>query len=553
MRILIVEDSALFAEIIETFLVSKQCEITVSYNLQAAKEQLMASSFDFILLDNHLPDGNGVDILPFVKSLPCKVPVMMITAEDDQSLMSEAFEKGIDDFLVKPISVGLLWQKIQRCRSVYDQSAVVDLQTQELKHLLEQRKQEDELAKFVYEYSTDSLANITQYVDTYIRSSGSFNGDAFICQRAPNGNLFVIIADATGHGLAAAISILPLISTNKAMIKKGFSLAEIIYETNKKLSIELPDNKFVAMIGIEVDFNKRELQLFNGGMPDVVLLKTDHSLERYSSRSVALGILEPAVFDPKIVSVSMEAISNLFFFSDGLIEQQNQAGNPFSMHRLLEVLERYDYKESLISCVVNEFTIFNDMTELLDDISICDLQIQSLMASYLYKSPKLIAADQGKITLTLEIEGLLIASTDAVGFLDDVMQNADIPGDLRQRAFTVFAELINNGIDHGILNLDSKLKNDISGFSEYLQLKEARLIGIGSDDKISMKFTFYPSTAQINFEIIDSGQGFDMNKDKKISSDSLSGRGLVLVRKLCKTVDIVTPGNKVTVNLKSDR
>ena len=111
MRILIIEDSALFAEILETFLVSKQCETKVSNNLQAAKDQLMITSFEFILLDNQLPDGNGIDILHFIKSRSCKVAVMMITAEDNQALMSVAFEKGVDDFLVKPISVELLWQK----------------------------------------------------------------------------------------------------------------------------------------------------------------------------------------------------------------------------------------------------------------------------------------------------------------------------------------------------------------------------------------------------------------------------------------------------------
>ncbi|MFT7186547.1 MAG: DNA-binding response OmpR family regulator [Pseudohongiellaceae bacterium] len=553
MRILIIEDSALFAEILETFLVSKQCETKVSSNLQAAKDQLMSSSFEFILLDNQLPDGNGIDILPFIKSLSCKVPVMMITAEDNQALMSVAFEKGVDDFLVKPISVELLWQKIQRCRNLYDQSAVVSLQTQELENLLNQRKQEENLARYVYEYTTASLATNTQYVDTYIQSLSSFNGDAFICNTAPNGNLFVILADATGHGLAAAIIILPLASTIKAMIKKNLSLASIIHEANKKLNIELPDNKFVAIIGIEINFNKRELQLFNGGMPDVILLKTDHSLARYSSTSMALGILEPAIFDPKIMVVDMGTISNLFFFSDGLIEQHPPQGKAFGMHHLIEILERYDFKESLVSYVVNEFTVFNDMAELLDDLSICDLQIQSLIDSHVYNKPKFIEANHGRITLTLEIEGGLIASTDVVGYLDGMMRSVDIVGDLRQRAFTVFAELINNGIDHGILNLDSKLKNDFSGFSEYLRLKEARLIEVGSDDKISMKFTFCPNTAQIDFEIIDSGQGFDMNKDKNISLDGLSGRGLDLVKNLCETVDIVAPGNKIIVNLKSDR
>jgi response regulator of citrate/malate metabolism len=550
MRILIIEDDAMFAVILENFLVNKQCETTVSNQLQSAKTQLTASSFDFILLDNHLPDGEGIDILPFIKSLSCKVPVMMITAADDQILMSKAFEKGVDDFLTKPVSVDLLWQKIQRCRSLYDKEAVVNEQTQKLEKLLNQREQEEDLARYVYEDISASLAPKTQYVDTYIQASSSFNGDIFICKTAPNGNIFVILADATGHGLPAAISILPLASTMKAMITKGLSLAHLIHEANKKLNIELPDNKFVALIGIEINFNKQELQLFNGGMPDVVSLKKDKSLEQYSSTSMALGILESEGFDPKIVTLDIGSIRNLFFFSDGLIEQTDSTGKPFGMHRLLKVLNGYDYKEPLVNRVINEFTVFNNMDALLDDLSMCDLQLQSLMDSHVYQKQTVIAANQGKITVTLDIEGRLMASTDIIGCLDSIMRSTDMVGDLRQKALTVFAELINNGVEHGILNLDSKLKNDMSGFADYLRLKEDRLVNVGADDKLSVKYSFSPSTAEIGFEIIDSGQGYDINKDKNVAVDALSGRGIDLIKKLCNTVDIITPGNKTIVSLK---
>jgi response regulator of citrate/malate metabolism len=550
MRILIIEDDAMFAVILENFLVNKQCETTVSNQLQSAKTQLTASSFDFILLDNHLPDGEGIDILPFIKSLSCKVPVMMITAADDQVLMSKAFEKGVDDFLTKPVSVDLLWQKIQRCRSLYDKEAVVNEQTQKLEKLLNQREQEEDLARYVYEDISASLAPKTQYVDTYIQASSSFNGDIFICKTAPNGNIFVILADATGHGLPAAISILPLASTMKAMITKGLSLAHLIHEANKKLNIELPDNKFVALIGIEINFNKQELQLFNGGMPDVVSLKKDKSLEQYSSTSMALGILESEGFDPKIVTLDIGSIRNLFFFSDGLIEQTDSTGKPFGMHRLLKVLNGYDYKEPLVNRVINEFTVFNNMDALLDDLSMCDLQLQSLMDSHVYQKQTVIAANQGKITVTLDIEGGLMASTDIIGCLDSIMRSTDMVGDLRQKALTVFAELINNGVEHGILNLDSKLKNDMSGFADYLRLKEDRLVNVGADDKLSVKYSFSPSTAEIGFEIIDSGQGYDINKDKNVAVDALSGRGIDLIKKLCNTVDIITPGNKTIVSLK---
>ncbi|MFT5276495.1 MAG: serine phosphatase RsbU (regulator of sigma subunit), partial [Granulosicoccus sp.] len=534
------------------FLGEKQCETTVADHLQAAKDHLLVDPFDFIILDNHLPDGDGISFVNFIKSLKYPVPLMMVTAEDNQIVMSEAFDKGADDFLIKPISVDLLWQKVQRCRTNYDKEAEIINKTISLEKLINQQKQEEHLARYVYEHVAASTETETDCVDTYIQSSSSFNGDVFICGTAPNGNRFVILADATGHGLAAAISILPLVATIRAMIRKGLTLAHIIHEANSKLSNELPDDKFVALIGVEINFHQQELQLFNGGMPDVIALQKDKSLLHYSSTSMALGILDPEDFDPAIVTLKTGPIRNLFFFSDGLIEQPSPAGDPFGMHRLLEIFEQYDYKEPLVSRIVNQFTVFNEMAELLDDLSMCDLQVEALMDFHLYEKKKEVLTSLGKITATLEVEGGLIASTDIIGCLDGIMRSTGMVGDLRQRAFTVFAELISNGLDHGILDLDSNLKNDFAGFADYLQLKEERLKNIGENEKLSMKFAYSPSTDEIDFEILDTGKGFDIFKEKELDDNALSGRGIELIRKLCNTVDVVPPGNKTLVNLKRD-
>ena len=379
MRVLIIEDDSLFAEILETFLAEKECETIIAPDLKSAKAQLLLSPFDFVLLDNHLPDGEGISFLHFVKELPYKVPVMMVTAEDDQAVMSNAFDKGADDFLIKPFSVDLLWQKIQRCRELYDKEEEIIRKTIRLEKLINQQEQEEKLARYVYEHVASLEDTETECVDTYIQSSSSFNGDVFICDTAPNGNRFMILADATGHGLAAAISVLPLVATIRAMIRKGLTLAHIVHEANKKLNKELPDDKFVALIGVEVNFNKQRLHLFNGGMPDVISLRTDKTLKLYSSTSMALGILDPEDFDPAIVTLETGPIRNLFFYSDGLIEQPNPAGDVFGMKRLLALFEQYDYQEELVGRIIREFTEFNDSGELLDDLSMCDLQVEALM------------------------------------------------------------------------------------------------------------------------------------------------------------------------------
>lgn len=553
MHILIIEDDSIFAEILQTFMEDHKCSTVVVNTLAEAKAQLSTSVFQFVLLDNHLPDGDGINFIKVVKKISSvPVPVMMITGDGNQLLMSEAFNNGADDFIVKPLSLDLLWQKLQRVHGLYVKEAKLAEQTKSLKRLLDKQECEEQLARYVYEHVSATLRNETECVDTYLQSSSVFNGDVFICDTAPNGNCFVMLADATGHGLSAAISILPLVATIRAMIKKGLSLAHIIHEANKKLCIELPDDKFVTLIGVEVNFHKQNMTIFNGGMPDIVSIRHDRSLERFASTSLALGIMEPEDFDPGILTIETRPIRNLFFFSDGLIEQQNLFGEEFGMERTMKILNHWDYKESLLGRMVNHFNVFNELNELQDDLSICDLQIDALMNKHLHERKSAQNKKTGQLIASVRLEGNLIAASDIIGIFDGLMKCVDVVGDLRQKAFTVFAELISNALDHGILDLDSALKNDFAGFAEYMELKEERLENIKESDCLEMSITFIPKTQEMMFSIKDSGSGYEFENSTDMKDGALSGRGMSLIKKLCKQVDVHAPGNNTSVTLKRE-
>ncbi len=553
MRILIIEDDCLFAEMLRTFVVDKGGTAVLASSLAAAKTLISSSIFEFVLLDNHLPDGDGLDFIPTLRKIAkVPVPIMMITADDNQNVICQAFDKGADDFLVKPLSVDLLWQKLQRMHAIYKKEAQLEEQTKSLAQLLNKQEQEEKLARYVYEHVSSTMQTQTDYIDTYLQSSSAFNGDVFICDTSPNGNQFVILADATGHGLSAAISIIPLVTTIKAMIRKGLSLPHIIHEANTKLCKELPDDKFVTLIGVEVNFNKKTLQLFNGGMPDVVSLHYDKSLKRIPSTSLALGIMEPEDFEPGILTIEIQSIRNLFFFSDGLTEQHNPSGQEFGMKRVMKVLKDWDYKEPLLSLMINHFTVFNEMNELQDDLSICDVQIGALIEQHSIANIFDKSKKSGRVFASVELEGHLIADTDIIGIFDGLMRCVDVVGDLRQKAFTVFAELISNAVDHGVLDLDSTLKTDYAGFAEYFALKEERLAIMEEHHKLSMTFSFEPKVQEMRFSIQDSGTGYNHTLKSDMQDTALSGRGISLINKICKHVDVQLPGNCTSVILKRE-
>ena len=557
MYTLVVEDNTLFAEIIDTFLKSKKCKVDLAETLGTAKELIKTNDYDFVLLDNHLPDGSGIESIRYFKQHCLNAtPLMVVTADENQNVMATAFENGVDDYLVKPLSLDLLWQKMLRVHNNFEKAKKLAEQTQRLETLVNQQKQEEALAHYMYEHLSANLQKETDHIITHLQSSSAFNGDFFINDIAPNGNHLVFLADATGHGLSAAISIIPLINTMRAMLRKGMPLAHIIHEANKKMCSDLPDDKFVAAIGLEINPHDHSVKIFNGGMPDIIAINKDSSFTHYASNSMSLGIMDPEDFDPGIQAIPAEQINNLFFFSDGLIEQENRAGKAFGMSGLLTLLNHCAPQDGLITKVVDCFSEFNESQELQDDLSLCDVQVKNLFADTKAMNEQDQQKQSGSIIASITIQGGLIANTDIIGVFDALMHSVDMVGDLRQRAFTVFAELISNALDHGILGLDSALKNDVSGFADYLELKDERLANMQESDNLEMSLRYDPAQEEIAFSIKDSGKGYDLaavNSRQESNSDmALSGRGVPLINKLCKQVEVIAPGNHTSVILKRE-
>lgn len=109
-RILIVEDDVIMGGGIKLFLESKGYEAVLSENLSQAGKAL-ESSFSLILLDINLPDGSGLDFCREIRKNGL-TPVIFLTANDTEEDMIEGFKLGCDDYISKPFSVELLYQRI---------------------------------------------------------------------------------------------------------------------------------------------------------------------------------------------------------------------------------------------------------------------------------------------------------------------------------------------------------------------------------------------------------------------------------------------------------
>ena len=112
-RILIVEDDALLNKTLAYNLSSDGWDVTPALNAKTAADLLAGRSYDLVLLDINLPDGNGYDLCKLVKPEHPDTVVIFLTANDQESDQIQGYEAGAVDYITKPFSIGALQRKIR--------------------------------------------------------------------------------------------------------------------------------------------------------------------------------------------------------------------------------------------------------------------------------------------------------------------------------------------------------------------------------------------------------------------------------------------------------
>lgn len=81
--------------------------------VEEAQEMLQKETIELLLLDIHLKDGNGLELLQKLREQQQAVDVIMITAADETRLISRSLHLGMLDYLIKPFSFERFAQSIQ--------------------------------------------------------------------------------------------------------------------------------------------------------------------------------------------------------------------------------------------------------------------------------------------------------------------------------------------------------------------------------------------------------------------------------------------------------
>lgn len=201
------------------------------------------------------------------------------------------------------------------------------------------------------------------------RPADETGGDCYDFIRLPDGRVVVMLADATGHGISAALIIAQFRSLMRALFSVTDDLAQIIHSANALLCADLDGRRFVtAVVGIVDPAGARFEYVAAGQGPLIHLAQTAASVRR--AVTFPLGVTETLPrFSPQ--SFPLEPGDLIALLTDGFFEALNPNDEAFGVERVLAVLRRPDAGslETLLETLCNEVDRFSCGQRQADDLT----------------------------------------------------------------------------------------------------------------------------------------------------------------------------------------
>ena len=113
LKALIVDDEDDVCYLLSAILKNKNLQATFVTSISDAKKVLMEDIPSIIFLDNHLPDGFGINFIDEVKKLYPEVKIVMITAHDTTADKDKAYSEGVDQFIGKPFTTDVIFRTLE--------------------------------------------------------------------------------------------------------------------------------------------------------------------------------------------------------------------------------------------------------------------------------------------------------------------------------------------------------------------------------------------------------------------------------------------------------
>jgi predicted ester cyclase len=209
-------------------------------------------------------------------------------------------------------------------------------------------------------------------IATYYGPAREVGGDFYDFLEFPDGRLGLVVGDATGHGMPAALVMATTRGMLRAVVQSLESPGEVLARVNEALVADVPPSTFVTCFYSILDPKSGHLVYANAGH-DLPYLWHGGAAEELRARGMPLGLMPGMTYEEK--EITLKRGEGILFYSDGLVEAHDPYYEMFGFPRLRALLADHGEERSLVDFLMEELSSFTGQSwEQEDDITLMTLQ-----------------------------------------------------------------------------------------------------------------------------------------------------------------------------------
>src|SRR5215211_3828953 len=204
--------------------------------------------------------------------------------------------------------------------------------------------------------------------------AGEVGGDFYDFHLLSEGRLGLVVGDATGKGVPAALVMATTCGMLQAVSQAlgTSSPKEVLERVNETLVARIPSNMFVTCFYAILDPKSASLSYANAGH-DLPYLHRNGEAEELRARGMPLGLMPGMSYEEK--EIVLDAGEAALFYSDGVVEAHDPEGEMFGFPRLRELVAKHGKERSLEEALLEElYSFVGEGWEQEDDITLLTLR-----------------------------------------------------------------------------------------------------------------------------------------------------------------------------------
>jgi serine phosphatase RsbU (regulator of sigma subunit) len=210
-------------------------------------------------------------------------------------------------------------------------------------------------------------------ISPYYRPAREVGGDFYDFHLLSEGHVGLVVGDATGKGVPAALVMSSTRSLLRAVARASNSPGEVLEQVNDLLVTDIPPNMFVTCFYAILDPKSGSLSYANAGHDLPYLRRRSDDAVELRARGMPLGLMPGMSYEQK--EIELDAGQSVLFYSDGLVEAHDPKGEMFGFPRLRALVAKYSEDRSLEAFLMEKLYAFTgEGWEQEDDITLLTLR-----------------------------------------------------------------------------------------------------------------------------------------------------------------------------------